>query len=159
LSEFLDGQVTDVQSDWRERADQDDIGRIADFHYLIGETDGNDGQFVMQADNRVKNFDRGEAFLDMPGIKLKSAAMEESERRGLAANREVLAAAENFQKSEKLQAAAEQAFEAAFGPDSGTKRFKLMKERLEKYVTNRGVPYQELRNQDKWQIIDREKKG
>jgi len=151
--EYLNGRPALMTEGWRQKADAGELARVADLHYLVGETDGHDGQIIIGDDRRLRAFDRGEAFLDSNDFKFKSAAMEEARDRGLNAHPDVLAAARRFLASDRLQQAAARAFEAAFGPENGRRRYDLMFARAKTYAAGGGIPYTELERTGRLQKI------
>lgn len=124
---------------WEEKVSDDEISRVADYHYLIWETDGHDEQYILEDDGRLTTIDRGESFMEGQQP-LRSEAVMAARGRGLKANPEVLASANRFVGSKEMQAASEQAFISTFGAEEGKRRHTQLVERAKRYVEHKGVP-------------------
>ncbi|MBI4457601.1 hypothetical protein HY633_01400, partial [Candidatus Uhrbacteria bacterium] len=115
-----------------------EIARLADYHYLIGEMDGNDSNVMKTAGGKLMNFDRGFAFTDNNKW-ISSMPIARALERKLPADPDILQAVEKYRASGEIQTAVREAFEKAFAKD-GLVRFDAMNERIDRYLKNRGIP-------------------
>ncbi len=136
--EFRNG-VSGEEAPWEEQSSDDEISRVADFHYLIWEADGHNGQYIVEADGKLTTIDRGRSFMEGQQP-LRSEAITAARDRQLGANPEVFRAVQRFLVSREMQNAAKAAFEVTFGREEGVKRYDQLLKRAETYEKNQGVP-------------------
>ena len=136
VSEFVTGRESS-KFDWRNDMSPDEMSRVADFHFIIGETDENWMNCFATPDGRLVTLDRGEAFTT--SHKPYTAVIKKALAGKHPVSADVLAAAERFLASPGLRHAVKKAFEAAF-PEDGGRRFEAMMKRIEIYIHHKGLP-------------------
>ncbi len=140
VTEWREGTNTAMLKDWATQVDPNELRRVADYHYLIGETDGRNGQFILEPDGRLTTIDRGESFMVGEGAPFFSEAITASLDQGLGASPEVLAAAQRFAASEILQESVREGFVAVFGEEDGQERYQAFFARIDAYTEQGQIP-------------------
>ncbi len=140
LTEWRQGTNTALVEDWKQKVDPNEIRKNADYHYLIGETDGRNGQFILEENGRLTTIDRGESFMVEANVPFYSEVIAASLDQKLGAHPDVLAAAQKFNTSEKLQTAIQESFTAVFGEKDGRIRYDAFRARVDAYIEHGQIP-------------------